>query len=85
MDTTLTYACPNCGAGLTFVPDKQKFCCEFCLSEFSEAELDSEGAQEKAEEAAKKNAEFCEAMHEYHCPNCGADIITDESAPDQAV
>ena len=79
MDTTVTYACPNCGAGLTFIPDKQKFCCEFCLSEFSESELDSVGAQERAEEEARKNAEFCESMREYHCPNCGADITTDES------
>ena len=29
-----SYDCPNCGAKLEFVPDKQKFCCEYCLGEF---------------------------------------------------
>ncbi len=37
---TITYKCPNCGGGLVFDPETQKFKCEFCLSEFTQAELD---------------------------------------------
>ena len=37
--TALTYQCPNCSAGLIFQPDKGKLCCEFCQSEFTEAEV----------------------------------------------
>ena len=36
----ITYKCPNCGGGLTFNAEKQKYKCEYCLSEFSQEELD---------------------------------------------
>ena len=36
----ITYKCPNCGGGLTFNADIQKYRCEYCLSEFSQEELD---------------------------------------------
>ena len=32
----ITYKCPNCGGGLTFNAEKQKYKCEYCLSEFSQ-------------------------------------------------
>ena len=38
---TVTYKCPNCGGGLIFDPVTQKFTCEFCLSSFTQAQLDS--------------------------------------------
>ena len=79
MSTTVTYQCPNCSAGLLFDAQKQKFCCEFCLSEFEEKELALTDAQERAEKAAKDGEEFCSHMLEYHCPNCGAEITADES------
>ena len=86
---TVTYQCPNCSAGLSFDPAKQKFCCEFCLSEFSKSELDntetSKAAEDAASEAAERAAEaseipdeeYCAQMEEYHCSNCGANIICD--------
>ena len=49
---TVAYQCPCCGAGLGFDPEKQKFACEFCLSEFDETELTNAGAAEAAERAA---------------------------------
>ncbi len=51
----ITYKCPNCGGGLTFNADKQKYRCEYCLSEFSQEELDEIEEQElkKAEKRAK--------------------------------
>ena len=67
MDATVTYKCPNCDAGLTFDPEKQKFICEFCISDFTEDELKERGALEHAEEVEKQNAEFNENIHEYSC------------------
>ena len=89
--TTVTYQCPNCSAGLAFHPDKQKFCCEFCLSEFTEQELACTATARAAEEAASAAAEraaeateipdeeYCAQMGEYHCATCGADIVCDDS------
>ena len=37
---TITYKCPNCGGGMIFDPGSQKFKCEFCLSEYTQAQLD---------------------------------------------
>ena len=34
-----TFHCPHCGADLKFSPDKQRFDCEYCRSEFTEAEV----------------------------------------------
>lgn len=77
--TTVTYKCPNCDAGLTFDAEKQKFCCEFCLSEFTEAELANTDAANKVKQEEEAQAEFCEHMNEYHCPNCGAEIAASEN------
>lgn len=44
----ITHKCPNCGGPLTFNPDDQKFHCDFCLSEFTEAEVTAFEAQQKA-------------------------------------
>ena len=43
-NTTEALRCPNCGAGLSFDPEKQNFHCEFCLSDFTEPELREAGA-----------------------------------------
>ncbi len=60
----ITYKCPNCGGGLTFNAGKQKFRCEFCLSEFTQEELDeiekrelkkTEGKTEPQEDTVKKS------------------------------
>lgn len=37
---TITYKCPNCGGGLRFDPKTQKFKCDFCLSIFTQDQLD---------------------------------------------
>lgn len=78
-NTTEALRCPNCGAGLSFDPEKQNFHCEFCLSDFTEPELREAGAFDDADNAVKKDEEFCGHMSEYHCPNCGADMAVDEN------
>ena len=76
---TLTYQCPNCSAGLKFDAEKQKFCCEFCLSEFDKSELENTEAEERAKAAEAESAAFCAHMVEYSCPSCGAQVTAEES------
>ena len=75
--TTITYQCPNCGAGLIFDAEKGKFACEFCMSDFEKDELDASGSAEKAREREAQDEEFRAQMHAYHCPSCGADVMAD--------
>ncbi len=77
--TAVAYNCPNCGAELYFDADKQRMCCEFCLSEFTDDEINNSNARESAEKAAAASEEYCEHMREYVCPNCGAEFASDEN------
>ena len=77
--STVAYQCPCCGAGLGFDPDRQKFACEFCLSEFDEAELADCGAAEAAQKQAADGEAFCEQMNVFSCPNCGAEMVADDN------
>lgn len=79
METTLTYQCPNCGAGLEFDAGKQKFCCEFCLSEFTEAEAREANSEEDRRERESAQQDYNEHMNEYECPSCGARVVADEN------
>ena len=74
---TITYKCPNCDGGLVFDPKSQKFKCEYCLSEFTEGEL--ERPPEEPTEASAGQPESEAAMVLYQCPNCGAEIVTEGS------
>ena len=64
--TTVVYQCPCCGAGLGFDPEKQKFACEFCLSEFDEVELAGSGAAEAAQKQAADRSEERRVGKECH-------------------
>ncbi len=75
--STVTYACPNCGAGLLFDAQKGKFACEFCLSDFEKEDLEASGSAEKVREREAQDQEFCEHMRAYSCPSCGAEVMTD--------
>ena len=77
-NNTVAYQCPCCGAGLGFDPEKQKFACEFCLSEFDEGELAGSGAAEAAQKQAEEGEAFCEQMNLFTCPNCGAEVVADD-------
>ncbi|MBP5210072.1 MAG: hypothetical protein J6125_04335 [Clostridia bacterium] len=77
--STVAYLCPNCRAGLIFDPSTGRFACEFCLSDFSVEELAGTDAAARAKAAEEAGEEFCSHMNDYVCPNCGAEIIADES------
>ena len=55
-ENAATFHCIACGAPLTYAPDKNKFVCEYCDSEFTREELKQHEEQE-ALEAAKRLAE----------------------------
>jgi len=78
--SVLTYKCPNCGGGMVFDPEKQNYACEYCLSEFTQEELDAlaSAEQEEATEDISEQQEKGEALV-YTCPSCGAEIATDET------
>lgn len=53
----ITYKCPNCDGGLTFDPASQKYHCEYCLSDFTQEELDEmqpDSAREEADSAREE-------------------------------
>lgn len=79
MDSTLTYKCLNCDAGLLFDASAQVFKCEFCLSEFTEAELATTRAAEREEKKKKADEDFNSAIDAYVCTNCGAEVIADKN------
>ena len=79
MNTTVTYKCPNCDAGLVFDAEGQSFSCEFCLSKFTMEQIESTASAERAERIERENAEFAGEMREYHCPSCGAEVIAEKN------
>ncbi len=79
MSETVTYKCPNCGAGLLFDAEAQSFACEFCLSSFSENDLNGSEAKSSAEAEKQANEEFSSEINAYHCNSCGAEIVADKS------
>ena len=79
MEAIITYKCPNCDAGLLFDAENQLFKCEFCLSKFTEIELNNTETAKKAEEKAKENEEFQAEINEYICSSCGAEVIAEKN------
>ena len=79
METIITYKCPCCDAGLIFDGAEQLFKCEFCLSKFTEEELNATQSAQKAEEKARENAQFNEEILEYRCSSCGAEVIAEKN------
>lgn len=78
-----SYKCPNCGAGIHFKPDKQKFHCDFCLSEYTEAEINDIYKELEEEDKGKEIQEdkMKEDKHlaSYDCNSCGATVVTDDT------
>ena len=79
METIVTYKCPNCDAGLLFDAEEQLFKCEFCLSKFTETELNNTESAKNAEEKAKENEQYRADILQYYCSNCGAEVIADKN------
>lgn len=83
---TVQYKCPNCGGNLEFKADKQGFGCEYCLSFFTEEEIkeifdknESMKLDENVIENEQQKHDFEEHTNLYSCPNCGAEIISEDT------
>ena len=55
MDKVVSYKCPNCGGGLKFSPGKG-FKCEYCLSQFTQEQLDAIAAAQQTEKPENQSA-----------------------------
>jgi DNA-directed RNA polymerase subunit RPC12/RpoP len=64
---------------LAFDAEKQKFACEFCLSEFTEDEAKAANPEEDTAARERAEQEYNDAMNEYECPSCGAHVVSDEN------
>lgn len=70
------YKCPSCGATIPFSPEKQKWVCSYCGSEFTLEELQKAQKQSVVEESKEVQVEDADI---YRCQSCGAEIIADEN------
>lgn len=80
--SVVSYKCPSCGAGIAFDSEKQLFKCEYCLSEFTEAQMAAQTPPEDVSEehhtTDAENEEFCDELLSYICNNCGAEVFADK-------
>jgi len=82
-----SYKCPSCGAGIDFKPALQKFRCDYCLSEYTEQEIneiykDLEGETQETNErreTQQDNLEEHNHLASYECNSCGAQVVTDDT------
>lgn len=84
MAGSISYKCPNCGGELLFSPETGGFTCPFCGSAFTEDKIKALYEQREAVEgvkgqAAEEKAAASDELLRYNCPNCGAEIVTEES------
>ncbi len=91
----VSFKCPNCGGGLQFDPGSQRYKCEYCLSKFTQEQLEAlepeaasgpavqpeaKAASEEASGQAFQTEEgFGAHAVVYTCPSCGAEIVTEET------
>ena len=55
--SVVTYKCPNCDGELTFDPSSQKFACPYCMSSFTQAQLDDLAPASAGEPKAEQPTE----------------------------
>lgn len=77
--SAITFHCPNCGGALVFEPESGQYTCEYCLSKFSQEELDKAADTSKEEPEQKTSEEKEGSAVVYHCNSCGAEIVTEET------
>ncbi len=76
MSETILFKRPACGGNLEFDPQSGRFVCGYCGQSFDEEELKAQ-SEEREKEAEQRRQTG--GMREYHCGNCGAEIVTEET------
>ncbi len=84
MGKVLDNKCPSCGAAIHFKPELGLFKCDYCDSEYTAEQLKDMDKLKKEEVKEEKNKEKKSSDSysnyvNYNCPDCGAEIITDEN------
>lgn len=85
MGKVLDNKCPGCGAAIHFKPELGKFKCDFCDGEYTAEQLKDmdklreEEVKEEEKNKDKKSSDTYSSYVNYNCPDCGAEIITDEN------
>lgn len=82
-----SYKCPSCGAPIEFKPALGKFTCDYCLSEYTEQEIENiyksleEDEKLRTEDDQESNDSGEEHNHlaTYDCNSCGATVVTDDT------
>lgn len=71
------HKCIACKAVLKFNPEKQKWICEYCGKQYSLEDLEQNKSKNNIKNSTKSivNKDY----KEYHCPDCGAEIVMDEN------
>ncbi len=81
MDTinAIQYKCPNCNAELKFNPETQGFTCEYCDSQFTEADIKKIFTENEqinlSQNIIEQQNEFADGTSVYRCQSCGAEVI----------
>lgn len=74
------YKCLSCSAKLRFDPQTQKWVCDYCGSSYTKKELDKAYGTDDNLKNETETEITSEANYScYNCPNCGAEIIMDET------
>ena len=73
----VSFKCPNCDGELIFDPATQKYKCEYCVSIFTQEELDNMQREESTEKEVGASSGSMSEAKLYTCPSCGAEIVTD--------
>ena len=71
----ITYHCPHCGSSMTYSAEDGKLHCDHCETVMTVEEIRALQAEEERNTASGSGRS---EMQVYHCPNCGAEIVTDE-------
>lgn len=82
MGKVLDVQCPHCSAPVHFSANKGKMHCEYCGYEFDASEIKSDINEEVNQEETIEEEVIDESgvsYVRYNCPDCGAEIITDEN------
>ena len=73
----ISYKCTNSGGPVKYSAALQKFNCEYCGSEYTQEEVKNMPPLSQTEDVVTTGGEG--EYLEYHCPSCGANIVTDET------
>lgn len=73
----VNYKCPNCGAPMIYDEKTDTLLCEHCDTKQKVSDVNDQ-EQSTVESDEQEEPEFM-SFHGYKCPNCGAEIVTDDN------